>query len=95
LLGNDYTAVFDWYLKKAKPPILETSHDKKENKLYYKWKNNIPFYSDGEVHLKVGEAITTLKPTSDYQTVEVTENSESEFLVEKSIYYLVESKDKK
>lgn len=95
LLGDNYTALFDWYLKKAKPPILEFFHDKKENIIYFKWKNNIPFYADGEVVLKVGETITTLKPTIAYQSLEVTENLEPEFLVEKSIYYLVESKDKK
>jgi aminopeptidase N len=96
LLGNDYSALFDWYLNEVKPPVLEIYMDKEEGKVYYKWKKEIPFYRKGEVFIKQGDEILSLLPTTNFQSHKVTDSLPFNFLIEKSIYYTLEfKKDKK
>jgi len=95
LLGNDYTDLFDWYLNKVKPPILEVYIDKDEDLLYYKWKDKIPFYSNGKVFMNQSDEILTLVPTMAYQSQKITDSAPLNFLIEQSIYYTVEFKKTK
>lgn len=95
LLGNDYTPLFDWYLNKVKPPVLEVYIDKAEDLVYYKWKDAIPFYNNGEVFMNQSDEILTLVPTTDYQSHKIKDSIPLSFLIEKSIYYMVEFKKRK
>ena len=106
LLGNDYSTLFDWYLNKNKPPVLQVIIDSKEHKidlnkedydLSYKWKDEIPFYKNGEIEFKTGDESITLMPTTVYQTkkVQIKNIKSARFLIEKSVYYIVEIQNKK
>ena len=90
LLNKDYTPLFDWYLNKTKPPVLEVYIDKEEALVYYKWKEEIPFYNNGEVFVNQKDFTLTLVPTTNYQSQKVTASVPLNFLIEKSIYYAVE-----
>ncbi|MEA3451121.1 MAG: M1 family aminopeptidase, partial [Bacteroidota bacterium] len=54
-LNNDYSELFDWYLNKAKPPILQIVLDKEKNKLFYKWEKEVSFYNNGQLTIKNGD----------------------------------------
>lgn len=95
LLGHDYSSLFDWYLNEVEPPVLEVYVDKVEDRVYYKWEKEIPFYSKGEVFLGQGDKILTLLPTTVLQSRKVTDSVPFDFLIEKSIYYTVELKKTK
>lgn len=95
ILGNDYTPLFDWYLNNTEPPVLEVYFDKQENLVYYKWKDEIPFYSNGEVFIKQEDLTLSLIPTLDYQSEKVATSAPFDFLIEQSIYYVVEYKQTK
>ncbi len=95
LLGNNYSSLFDWYLNKVEPPVLEVFADKEADKLYYKWKEEIPFYPDGPVYIEQGDEEFTLVPTTDYQSQKVADAVPITFLTEKSIYYLVDVRKRK
>ena len=92
ILGNDYTPLFDWYLNKTKPPVLEVYFDKEESLVYYKWKGEIPFYSNEEVFIKQEDLTLSLIPTLDYQSEKIATSAPFDFLFEQSIYYVVEYK---
>lgn len=95
LLGKDYSSLFDWYLNKVKPPVLEIFADKEADILYFKWKEEIPFYPEGEVYIKQGDEFFTLVPTTDYQSQKVADAVPVNFLLEKSIYYTVDVRKRK
>lgn len=94
LLNKDYTNLFDWYLTKDKPPVLDVFMDKKNKKLYYKWKDEIPFYNNGKVFIKTSDTTFSVSPTAEYQHQELTDSTFPSFLIEKSIYYIIEIKNK-
>lgn len=89
LLGKDYSAVFDWYLKRTNPPILSVILDKEAGKLYYKWKEEIPFYPNGEIQIKTDENLFKLVPTNTYQSIEKPEGTRFIFWIEQTIYYKI------
>ena len=91
-MGKDYSSLFDWYLNKVKPPVLEVYADKEADLLYYKWKEEIPFYPKGEVYIKQGDEFFTLVPTTDFQSQKVADGVPVNILIEKSIYYTVDVK---
>ncbi len=90
LLGKDYSSLFDWYLNMDKPPVLEVYIDKEEGLIYYKWKDIIPFYNNGEVFIKQEDKILKLIPKTEYQAQKITDSIPFNFLIEKSIYYTIE-----
>ncbi len=92
VLGHDYTELFDWYLNEVKPPILDFYIDKEADLVYYKWRQEIPFYQQGEVFIKQGDEIYTLIPTTEYQTQKLKDGIGFNFQVEQSIYYLLDMK---
>lgn len=88
LLGKDYTALFDWYLKEVKPPILDVFVDEKAEKLFYKWEKEIPFYPNGEVQMKTDQELFHLTPTTEYQSIDLPKGTRFIFWVDQTIYYL-------
>ncbi len=94
-LGQDYSDLFDWYLLKARPPVLEVFPDRDSGLIYYRWSELVPFYPNGEVYMKREEETMSLLPSIEYQSVEVKSGDKIEFLVEKSIYYTVDIQKKK
>jgi aminopeptidase N len=95
LLKNDYSSLFEWYLNKVKPPVLEVYLDMEDDQFYYKWEKEIPFYNNGEVFIKQGDEIQKLVPNTEYQSQKLTNSVSPQFLIEKSIYYLIEFQSKK
>ncbi|MFT5878405.1 MAG: aminopeptidase N [Dokdonia sp.] len=95
LLKSDYTLLFDWYLKKEKPPVLEVFVDEQNKKISYKWKNKIPFFVDGSVFVNISGESKPIYPSTKYQSLEMGKSSHPEFLISKSIYYLLEIKNKR
>ncbi len=93
--GTDYSAMFDWYLNKEKPPVLDVYVDNETNSLMYKWNADIPFYPQGKIFVMLGEEPTTLIPTTEYQSLDVSKAKSVSYEIEKSIYYLVNHMDKK
>ena len=89
LLENDYSDLFNWYLKRTKPPVLITKIDKGE--MSYKWKEEIPFYKEGSILLEVNNQLHELKPTTSFQKLDINGIGPLTFLQEKSIYYTVEN----
>lgn len=90
LLGNDYTSLFDWYLNKRKPPVLQYYVDKETKEFYYKWKEEIPFYKNGTIEVESGETFKILTPTTTFQPLNDKEFTTLDFIIERSIYYIVE-----
>jgi len=95
LLKNDYSELFDWYLNQTKPPILQIVIDKEKGKLHYKWKEEIPFFENGEITLQKGEDLIVLTPTKNYQTYTIRNIQLKDFLIGKSIYYKVQKRKRK
>lgn len=95
LLGKDYSDLFDWYLKREKPPILSIYFDKEEEIMYYKWKEEIPFYKEGEVVFQKDEELIHIIPTTTYQSIPKPKDKKYFFYLNYSIYYLLELEDKK
>ncbi len=89
LLENDYSELFDWYLNRTEPPILQVVIDKEKGELHYKWKEEILFFKHGKITLQNHENLITLMPTLNYQTYRVKDVQINNFLIEKSIYYKV------
>jgi len=87
LLGSDYSMLFDWYLKKAEPPVLEVFIDEEKDKLHYRWKEEIPFFKNGTISIKTSEGMLTINPTLEYQTTDFVLNRDVRFLRSPSIYY--------
>jgi len=92
LLGKDYSSLFDWYLNKTKPPVLEVYVDKENQVIYYKWQDEVSFYKDGSIVLKDADEVLELVPTTMYQSQQVTDSGNLDFIIEKSVYYIVEFK---
>jgi len=101
LLEHDYSTLFDWYLNKTTPPVLQVIITKKkpvtnlnieEYDLSYKWKDELPFYKTGEIEFKTGEENITLTPTTVYQTkiIQTKDINSVRFLIAKSVYYIVD-----
>ena len=90
LLGADYNALFDWYLKKLKPPVLQVYVDKEQSEIFYKWKSAPPFYKSGQVFLKQEDEVFNLIPTEKFQSQKVEEGLRAYFQIERSIYYSLE-----
>ena len=95
LLKQDFSSLFNWYLYRIKPPTLQIVIDKENNKLYYKWEKEIPFYIEGQIILKKGSELISLTPTKIYQSCSLDKFHLSNFLIEKSIYYVVDVQKKK
>lgn len=95
LLGKDYTQLFDWYLYEVKPPVLEVYEEKAESKIYYRWKKQVPFYTNGAVFIQQRDEILELTPTTNYQFIKLVDSGSYNFLIEKSIYYVTELKKTK
>lgn len=95
LLGQDYSDLFDWYLKETKPPVLKVFPDRDAGLIYYKWEKDVPFFPEGEIYVQHKDENLGLVPTTDYQTIEVQSGDKIEFLLGKSIYYLVDMQKKK
>ncbi|MCZ4408870.1 M1 family aminopeptidase [Cryomorphaceae bacterium 1068] len=95
LLGQDYSDLFDWYLLKAKPPVLEVFPNKDSGLIYYRWREDVPFYPNGVIYLKREKETLSLVPTTDYQSVKVKIGDKIEFLPEKSIYHIIDFRKKK
>lgn len=91
LLGKKYNALFYWYLNKTTPPVLQTFKDEKSKRLYYKWKEKIPFYTDGEVTIQLPDMLIKIQPRTEYQFIELEDDILPKFPVSKSIYYVVEA----
>ncbi|SMG48815.1 Peptidase family M1 [Marivirga sericea] len=89
LLGNDYSSLFEYYLKEAKPPVLEVFIDKEEDKIYYRWQEEIPFYKDGEISIEQDDKEFHLIPTTAYKSIKLKNAIPISFQIEKSIYYTV------
>ncbi len=89
LLGNDYTALFDWYLNKRKPPVLQIYVDKENRQLFYKWEEDVPFYKEGEVLINTGNDTVKIKPTATYQSIDINGIKSLNFVIEKTIYFVV------
>ena len=90
LLKKDYSELFNWYLNKAKPPILQIVINKEQTEIKYKWKEEIPFYKNGQITIKNGDELLELIPTTKYQSCKIDSIEYDDFLIEKSIYYSVD-----
>ncbi len=90
LVGQDYSAAFDWYLKKAKAPVVKIKLDPEQGKMWYKWDEEIPFYPQGEVQVKTDEDLFKLIPTTTYQSMDKPKEKRFIFWIEQTIYYMIE-----
>lgn len=95
LLRNDYTDLFEWYLNNRKPPVLQIYMDKDNHQLFYKWEEDVSFYREGEILLNTGNGIVDIKPTTTYQSINTEGMNSIDFMIEKTIYYVVETLKKK
>lgn len=94
LLNNDYSALFDWYLNKRKPPVLQIYVDKELHQLFYRWEDDIPFYPAGEILINTGNDVVRLVPTTSYQSIDTEGLKSIDFMIEKTIYYVVDTQKK-
>ncbi|MGJ8661023.1 MAG: hypothetical protein ACSHXL_03215, partial [Bacteroidota bacterium] len=63
--------------------------------MYYKWKEEIPFYKEGEVVFQKDEELIHIIPTTTYQSIPKPKDKKYFFYLNYSIYYLLELEDKK
>ena len=93
-LGADYSVLFDWYLKRVKPPVLDVYLDGTTHELHYQLQDAVPFSPTGELLLFTSGEIGSIRPTTEYQTVKLKESNLPQFMVSPSIYYIPETKKK-
>jgi aminopeptidase N len=85
-LGQDLTAVFDQYLRRADLPTLEVAFDAAAGTMAYRWKADERAFA---MPIKVGKpgAWQLLRPTTDWKLLK-TPLAKDEFQVATDLYYV-------
>jgi aminopeptidase N len=90
LLGKDYSELFDWYLKREQPPVLQIILDRPNKIMKYKWQEKVSFFPEGEIQLEFNKELINLTPSTEYQVLNIDEKNLVLFVMEYSIYYYIE-----
>ena len=84
--GQDFTVLFDQYLRRTAPPTLELAFNEKEGTVAYRWNTDERAFA---MPVKVGDPKkwTTIRPTTDWQLMKAPMPKES-FEVATDLYYI-------
>jgi aminopeptidase N len=85
-LGSDYTPLFDQYLRRADPPVLELAFDEKEGTVWYRWNADERGF---DMPIRVGRRgeWQTIQPTVNWASMK-TDLAKADFDVATDLYYV-------
>jgi aminopeptidase N len=84
-LGEDFTPVFDQYLRRTALPVLEMTFDETAKTIAYRWKADEPRFAM-PLRVTISGKPQVIRPTTDWKLVEYS--GASELRVRTDLYYI-------